>query len=138
MGSSRLGKTFNLIDNPDYTKPPLSCDAKKTNNSSRDPRQHGLEARNKLARKHEGKHQHQIQFAINTEMHSGKLIHIRVTIKKGSEALLFARHLFQGTLLTSHPFLGSTSGIQTFTMTLLLRVHLRKHEWVCKQVAIKS
>lgn len=136
MGSSRLGKTFNLIDNPDYTKPPLSCDAKKTNNSSRDPRQHGLEARNKLARKHEGKHQHQIQFAINMEMHSGKLIHIRVTIKKdlkhcSLQGTSFRVHCF-------HPFLGSTSGIQTFTVTLLLRVHLRKHEWVCKQVAIKS
>lgn len=127
-GSSRLVRIFNLIDNPDYTKPALSRDAKKTNNSSRDPRQRGLEARNKLERKHEGKHQHQIQFAINMEMHSGKVNTHLCNSQKGSEALLFARPLFQGTLLTIHSFLGSTSGIQTFTMASLLRMHLGKHK----------
>lgn len=109
--AQKLIRTFNLIDNPDYTKLPLRRDAKKTNNSSRDARQHGLEARNKLARKHEGKHQHQIQFAINMKTQSGKFNTHLNNSQQGSEALLFVRHLFQGTLLTTHPFQGSTSDI---------------------------
>lgn len=128
MCSSRWVRTFNLMDNPDYTKSPRRCDAKKTNDSIRAPRQRGLEARKKLGRKHERKHQHQIQFAINMEMHSGKFNTHLCNSQQGSEALLL-RDLFQGTLLTTHPFHRSTSGIQTFTMAFsLLKMHLRKHQ----------
>lgn len=79
MCSSRWIGTSNLMDSPDYTKPPLKCDAKKTNDFSRAPRQRGLEARNKLGRKHPGKHQHQINLTLEN------LIHICVTVNKDLE-----------------------------------------------------
>lgn len=95
MCSSRLIRTFNLIGNRDYTKPPLRCDAKETNYFSKDPRQQGLEGRNKLGRKHEGKHQQQIQFGINMEMNSGRFITHLCNSQQGSEALLFVHTPFR-------------------------------------------